>query len=73
MKSQATHQNFKNWKLATIQLDQSVRMTEKAVQLIGEIVKGSVLFPFSCVNVIDQFEVEVPVWLLKKNGLNYLT
>ena len=73
MKHTATHQNFKNWETATIQLDTPVRLTDKAVQLIGEIVKGNVWFPLSCVNVLDQFTVECPVWLLKKKGLNFLT
>jgi len=73
MKSQATHANFKNWETVTIQLDNAVQMTEKAVQIKGQIVKGSVWFPLSCVNVIDQFEIEAPVWMLRKKGLNFLT
>lgn len=72
MKSKATHKNFKNWELTTVQLDSPVNMTDKAVQLIGEIVKGSIWFPLSCVNVVDQFEVEVPTWLLAKKGLQFL-
>jgi len=72
MISEATHKNFKNWELATIQLDRPVKMTDKAVQLTGEIVKGSAWFPLSCVNVVEQFEVEVPKWLLYKKGLQYL-
>ena len=73
MKHSATHKNFKNWNLVTIQLDRPVNLTEKAVQLKGEIVKGSVWIPLSCINVVEQFEVQVPDWLLSKKGLNYLT
>jgi len=72
MKKTATHPKFNTWPTKKIQIDTPVRMTEKAVQLVGEIVKGSVWFPLSCVNVVDQFTVEVPVWMLKKNGLSYL-
>lgn len=72
MKNQATHPKFKTWETSIIQLDTPVNMTDKAVQLTGEIVKGSVWFPLSIVNVIDQFEVEVPTWLLSKKGLQFL-
>jgi hypothetical protein len=72
MKATATHPKFSEWRTSRIELDRPVNMTEKAVQLIGEIVKGSVWFPLSCVNVLDTFTVEVPVWLLKKKDLDFL-
>lgn len=72
MKSQATHAKASTWTFTTIQLEKPVVMTEKAVQLVGDIVKGSVWFPLSCVNVVDQFEVQVPTWMLKTKGLNFL-
>lgn len=72
MKSQATHPKFNTWETKTIKIDRAVTMTEKAVKVSDELTKGTVWFPLSCVNVIDQFEIEVPVWLLRKKGLNIL-
>lgn len=72
MTHSATHKNFKNWELVTIKLDWAVKTTEKAMQLIDQEFNGSVWFPLSCVNIIGDFEVEVPTWLLSKKGLQYL-
>lgn len=68
MKSQATHPNFKNWGTVRITLDTPVKMTEKAVMVTDDLLKGAEWFPLSIVNVIEQFEVEIPKWLLKKKG-----
>jgi hypothetical protein len=66
------HPNFSKWQLSKIQLDNAIILTEKAVKLSGEIVRGVVWFPLSCVEVVNQFEVLVPTWLLKEKGLNFL-
>jgi len=72
MKSQATHQNFKNWETRSLKLDMPIQMSEKAVFVKGQIVRGGVWFPLSCINVVDDFEIEIPLWMLAKKGLNFL-
>lgn len=68
----ATHPNFQNWTTRRIESDYALTLTEKAVMIKGEIVRGAVWFPLSCVNVLSTFEIEVPTWLLSKKGLNSL-
>jgi hypothetical protein len=74
MTHSATHPNFSTWQLRTIQVDRPIVVNEKSVSVSGELIGGTVYFPLSCVNVISQFELEVPVWLLKKStkNLNHL-
>ena len=70
MKHQATHPNFSHWQTRTIEVDRPIMINEKSVSVSGEIIGGTVYFPLSCINVISQFEIEVPVWLLKKSSKN---
>ncbi len=73
MKVAATHPKFNEWTKRTIDLDYPIHMTDKAVMVKGIIFQGGVWFPLSCVNVLGQFQIQVPHWLLKKKGLHVLT
>ncbi len=66
------HANFSKWDLTDIEADRAFVFTDKAVLVAGDIVQGSIWLPLSCVNILGQFEIQVPGWLLCKKGLNYL-
>lgn len=67
-----SHPKYDSWMKKTFDLDYKPEIKGKSVMIKGRMFKGAKFFPISCVEVIG-FEITIPVWLLKKNDLNYLT
>lgn len=70
MKATATHPKFSEWETQKFELDYAPEQRGNAVMIKGQLFGGAMFFPLSCVNV-NGFSIEVPTWLLRKNGYRF--
>ena len=72
MKAQATHPKFSEWQTREISCDYLPIQHGNSIMVKGEYFGGVKFFPMSCVSVCE-FEIIVPIWLLKKKQPSLLT
>ena len=68
MIAKATHPKFSEWQTREFSCDYLPVQHGNSLMCKGQVFGGVKFFPLSCVNVIE-FDVEIPVWLLKKNNI----